>query len=282
MKTRVLCAEITDYINHLSDTAYINRVLAQTDDAVLVNALLTLLRGDDAAVSDACLFIRDLIIMAPPDENVARFRQQFFDSFLVRELEAMVFSNLYRVRRDAIYTLGKTCAHGSLPSLLDALAKWREDDPLILPHLLNEIWWLQKEDDFSLLEPLASSTRFLTRWAVLESLLHIYSDEAQQQKRRYFSELSHDSHQLVREEASCCLYLLKLEEDKPSAPRKSPRFARKAHNERLQELRPVCFSDVQLGFWNSLEESEAASYTIEDLEVFVARFSLFSRMKQET
>ena len=269
MNNRALCDEIISCLDHSSDATYFSRILAQTDDASLENALLALLRGDDAAVSDACLFIRDLITLAPPDENVARFRQQFPVS-LVRELERLTFSDNYSIRRDAIYALGKTCSYESLPSLLATLEKWREGDPLILPSLLGEIWWLQVEDDFSLLEPLASSTRFLTRWAVLESLLHIHGDEAQQQKRRYFSELSHDSHQLVHEEANYCLHLLKLEEDKPSPPRKLPRSVRKAHNKRLEEMRPVCFSDIQICFWNNVREREMIAYSIEDIEKFVA------------
>jgi hypothetical protein len=162
-----------------------------------------LLRSNDhEEVGLGCLFIRDVMLMAPRTQPITQFRDDYQTSILITELEHLVEDGNFFSRRHAIYTLGKTGATKSIPALIKALHFWRERDPLILPNLLSEIWWLQHPRDWTLTFPLITSTRFLTRWAALE----IASGRSgfpdfQSWRKLYFTLLSDDQNSLVRAEA---------------------------------------------------------------------------------
>jgi hypothetical protein len=108
---------IANYIGHLGNAAYMASVVAKTDDQGLVDVLVKLIGSDDhEQVGQACLFIQDLILVAPKHSVGLSFRDGFHTSALIAELERAVLVDNYFIRNQAIYTLAKTGSTRSIPA----------------------------------------------------------------------------------------------------------------------------------------------------------------------
>jgi hypothetical protein len=159
---------ILNYIDYLEDPAYFASLLGASETHDLIDALINLLRsGDHERVGSTCLFIRDLILIAPKHNLGIPFRDAYSASPLVPELERLVLADNHFIRRHAIYTLGKTGSTGSVPALHHAFHVLWESDPLLLPSLVTEIWGLEDRKSWSLIDTMITNRRYITRWAAL-------------------------------------------------------------------------------------------------------------------
>lgn len=227
------------YPDHLGDPAFLASLLARPG---LADALTAMLRtGEPGEVAAACLLVRDLVLLAPRHGLGAEFRDALPASPVVPALEALLETDAWSARADAVYTLGKTGSTGSLPALRRVFGERLETDPLLLSRLAGEIGWLERGPDLALAERMAASPGFLTRWAALDMFASWHAaGEADAPWLRLRERLRAEAHPLVRAEA----------ESGADAD--------------------VTFSDVETWFGNHLHAAGRRDYTVEELERFVA------------
>ncbi|KAB8141258.1 hypothetical protein F8S13_19370 [Chloroflexia bacterium SDU3-3] len=261
-------AAILGYINHLEDPAYLARLLDMAPMPALVEQLGALLRSGDAEhVAAACLIIRDLTPVVPRHELGSAFRAAFASSPLVAALEELVLTGDRATRAEAIYTLGKTGCVASAAALRRAFDALYEADPLVLPRLVGEIWWLEGQHDWALIDTMVASRSYATRWAALAALSTWSGNTAfQAERQRRYAALRQDAHPLVRAEADFAYQELLLEQRLPSLPLRERRAQRAA----LERDRPrITFADMGHRFSAYLHARRQGSYTLEMLSQFL-------------
>lgn len=259
---------VLNYIDHLEDPAYFASLLGASETRDLIDVLLDLLRsGDHKQVGSTCLFIRDLILIAPKHNLGIPFRDAFFRSPLVPALEHLVLADNHLIRRHAIYTLGKTGSTGSVGALHHAFDVLRENDPLILPCLIGEIWWLEERKSWSLIDTMMTSQRYTTRWAALGTLTSWSGDgELQDIKQRCYASLRVDEHPLIRAEAEYENQQLMFEQRLLELTRTE----KKKQRREIERYKPVVsFADIEVWFGNYLHANHLNNYVIDDLDRFI-------------
>lgn len=151
--------------------------------------------------------------------------------------------------------------------------EYRESDPILLPRLLGELFWLGVENPLDLLESMLDSKYYPTRWAVInllgEFIYHSPSEQDATFSMKYnFSEkLRNDSHPLIKAEAEYEYQLLvqhrKLQENMSKSDYKRQR-------KDLKKLEPYfCFSDVVNLFSYYMSTNNLSTYTMQELETFI-------------
>jgi hypothetical protein len=263
---------ILNYIDHLEDTTYLASVLARSDSQSLIDGIVGLLHDPDHdLVGRACLFIRDLILVAPQHGIGLAFRDSFDASPIVSALEQLVLAPNHFIRQHTIYTLGKIGSTTSLPKLYLAFQMLCERDPILLPRLVGEILWLEKPKNWRLIERMTASQQYTTRWAALstlESFAHdiIEDTELVEVKRQCFAQLRGDSHQLVQNEAEY-VYQHLVFEQRLSQLTKAERRQQRKELERHRAA--VTFSDIEIRYNNQLYTHHIIDYSTADLEQFI-------------
>lgn len=261
---------VLSYIDHIEDRAYLSATLDAASVEELTAAILGLLRSpDQEIVWWATLFIRDSILYVPE----AAFSAAFFASPIVPTLEGLVLAENWWIRCHAVYTLGKTNCARSVPALRRAFAAVRDRDPLLLPHLVGEILWLEAEKSWTLIDRMLASREYTTRWGALSILTHrghgdaTPADAVYQGKLRRYAQLLHDPNPLIRAEADYHHRLLATE----PLGRTSPKPARRRQRKLIERYRPsLTFDDVERLFRSHLQRRKLITYTVADLEDFIA------------
>ena len=154
------------------------QLLTSVSSVELCNIINELLQSeDDEIVSSTCFFIRDLVLFSSRHPDCEKFVESYSESSIVKTLEHLLFSPNHFVRKQAVYTLGKTCSYSSIQALNQAFIVWRDTDPILLPILIGEMGWLGTENFGALLESTIGSQVYMTRWAIINVLADFIVDD---------------------------------------------------------------------------------------------------------
>ena len=267
---------ILGYVEHVKDFTYMESLLAMADIDTVFDELAELLgseNGEQASIAN--LFIRDIALLAP--EHIGReFKRKIRDSYLIEALNSNIFSKNHFVRYDSIYTLGKLGITRSINLLIEAFHTYKETDPIILPGLVFELFWLQENDDWEIVGSLLQSPNYPTRWSTLRILDHTvyqYPNDPKPAKfkKSCIKKLIKDENQLIQQEAIYQNLKLEYAEKTLDLPKKEKRIILKKE---VESFKPsICFMNVQIQFTNYLIETKKTSYTINELKSFIDKMS---------
>lgn len=265
---------ILDYIGGLEDFTYLEAALSPYDAPQLVEGIVSLLRDPDQdVVWQACAFICDLILVAPKRGRWLAFRESFVASPIVPTLEDLLLANNHFIRDHAIYTLGKTYSTGSVPALHQVFRSLRDRDPISLPNLIFELKWLGFEVHmlWSLVDSMATSRQFTTRWAALAVLeKHAIGVEPDlgDVVEQCFERLCRDRHPLVKAEAGYRYQQWLLRQQSSTLAKAD---LRRQYKEIKSSEPAILFRDVEIQFNGYLGLHRLTDYSIADLEQFIAQ-----------
>lgn len=268
-----IATRILQYLDYLQDVDYFEQIINSISVVKLFNIIDELLKSEDnETVRFTCIFIRDLVLLSPPYPDYKNFGQDFLESSIVTTLEELVFSSNHFTRNQAIYTLGKTGSHRSIPALNRAFNKFLDTDPVLLPRLVFEMGWLGAENFRLLVDPIISSPIYMTRWAVIPMLSGFFGadaeDESFQGRLRCLEQLCGDSNPLIQAEAEYEYQLLKFCNNIHNLPKRDHKKQRKILE---QQYKPAyCFDYISMMFENYLYTNGATEYSIDDLEIFIS------------
>lgn len=249
------------------NSAAATALLEQNPVQALCAALSTLLHADDEeAIRDACLVIRDGVLLA--GEPLGRvFRRGLDENSVIARLEALLFTDNFNTRDVAAYTLGKIVSRSSLPILIDAFATYRDTDPLLVARLISECIWLGA-NKWRLLAQALESPVYMTRWSILDTLGAAYPEPTKRDERRrmrYLETLRRDSQSLVRQEATYRVHAIALALGRDISPEE-----RQRQEDVLAALEPPFPNMIcDIKFTNHLHQTKRTSYTVRELEDFI-------------
>ncbi len=266
--------KIEHYVEHLQELDYIDALLKSVALESLIGSIIEMLQSEQKEhVLAANLFIRDMMTVVHSDTANA-FQEGFTTSTIVDVFHKNVFADMYFVRYDTVYTIGKVILNGSLSVLLDAFGHYRERDPLLLPGLLFELNWLGHADMWSLIDQMAHSECDLTRWAVLSTYLFRHLRGAQsaenpglaQSQMRYLDLFKTDSFHLLRQEADYKRREFDWAQTRSNLSKVERRSAKKV----LELTAPtITFDKVPIRFGHHMIQTHMEDYSMADLEAFV-------------
>lgn len=270
----MLTNKIFNYLRYLNDSDYIAEIVSLPD---ATETLIQLLKSEDLeTLSATCLLIRDYVRLGGQNQIC----QEKWDSqskwAIVPELERLVLSDNHFIRKKVIYTLGKICSYDSVPILLRAFHKLRDQDPILLPRLVGELFWLGVDHPGDVIERMIASPQYLTRWAVLAILgefIYNFCDETDEifvMKYKFCEFLSHDPNFWVQAEAKYEYECLKLNLRRGQGNLSKSEY--KQQKKEVQGLKPgLSFFQVSGQFDNYLYGNRLYHYSIEELETFVGQ-----------
>lgn len=266
----MLETKILKYLNQLGDSEYMAAVVTSIG---AVDTLIKLLqRNDEETVSYTCLFITDFSI-GSRNNTCKEFWESKLESAIIPELEHLVLADNHFIRRQVIYTLGKICSYNSVPVFLHAFYELRDKDPLLLPRLVGELFWLGVDNGWDLIDSMTASNQYTTRWAALMSLREfIYDaqneDETFLMRYKFCDRLRQDSHPLVLAQAEYEYQILALNRRK--FKENMSKLEYKKQRKELRKLEPslsFCVTDGR--FCNYMSDRKLHTYKIEELESFI-------------
>ena len=270
----MLKTKILNYLNYLNDADYLAEIVKspKADET-----LIQLLHSEDLETINAtCLLIRDYVRLGSQNPICQEGWESHSQGAIVPELERLVLSDNHFIRQQVIYTLGKICSYDSIPILLRAFHQFRDQDPILLPRLVGELFWLGVDYPGGLIESMISSPQYLTRWAVLTILGELIynspddNDEIFLMKYKVCESLCEDSNFLVQAEANYEYQFLKLNLRWRQENLSKSEY--KKQTKELQGLKPsLSFSQVSGQFDNYLYGNQIYHYSIEELETFVGQ-----------
>jgi len=159
-------AQIRWYPDHLEDVAYVRAIFAAAGLAGVAGRLAAMLRSADRDEALAAMaFLRDAVNygMAPA------FARAWPRTAVVPALRAALRAPDFAVRRGAVYTIGKLSVRSSAWLLREAFPLSLRRDPLLLPGLLFELFWLTRaRRRWTYLLRVAASPLYLVRWSLLD------------------------------------------------------------------------------------------------------------------
>lgn len=259
---------ILNYLDHLQPPDYFDRIFYEMTVDELIQSITELLQFDTReVVSDTCVFIRDAILLAPHSPHVQAFRNQVYESDVISHLERLVLSTHYLHRRNAAFTLGKINSVKSIPILHQAVYQLHDRDPIILPRLILEINWLERNDSFDLLTFISKSTNYIARWSLLDILSTFTSMESWKTiKQPILAALQQEAHPFLQQEA-----LYRYNQSFFNIHHASLSRTKKQQLQKyIRTLEPeMKFEDIDLWFHNHLYEQNKRDYSIEELEQFI-------------
>jgi HEAT repeat protein len=279
METESINSKIIQYFDRCQDTDYLADIVNSTSISDLCQIIDTLLRSSDhQTVDKTCLFIRDLATVGSQHPDCVEFLKEYKTSSIVKTLEQLLFLPNHFVRKQSIYTLGKTGSDGSINVLNQAFFQFRDTDPILLPRLIAEMRWLGSENIWELLDSMISSPIDMTRWAVIATLSEFIGDDARvrdclfQRKFNDMERLRSDPNPFVQAEAEYEYQLLKLR----SAGYNRSRAAYKTERNALErQYKPkLSFDRLSIAFTNYLCDRGSEQYSIAELEAFLVEFQL--------
>ena len=267
----MLETKILNYLNYLGDSEYMAEVSTSPG---AVDTLIELLQSNnEETVSYACLFITDFVLSCSQN-NICKQSWKKLESAIIPQLEHLVFADNHFIRKQVIYTLGKICSYNSVPVLLHALHELGDRDPILLPRLVGELFWLGVDNRCDVIESIIVSKQYTTRWAVVDALgefiYHLPNEEDETFLMRYKfnNQLRQDSHPLVQAEAEYKYQFLELNRRKHQENMSKSDY--KKQRKELKKIKPVlCFSSVRNQFSNYMYNRNLYTYTTKALEEFI-------------
>ncbi|WP_254563583.1 HEAT repeat domain-containing protein [Oscillatoria sp. HE19RPO] len=270
----MLKTKIIKYLNYLNDSDYIAEIVSSPGAD---ETLIQLLHSEELeTIAATCLFITDAVLLGSQNQICQEAWESESKLAIVPELERLVLSDNHFIRKQVIYTLGKICSYDSVPILLQAFHQFRDQDPILLPRLVGELFWLGVDHPGDVIQSMITSPQYLTRWAVLRILDEfIYNspdetDEIFLMKYKFCKSLYDDSNFLVQAEANYEYQFLKLNLRWRQENLSKSEY--KKQKKELKRLKPVLsFFQVSGQFNNYLYENRLYHYSIEELETFVGQ-----------
>lgn len=268
----MLQRNIRNYISHLGDSEYMAEIVTSPN---AVNTLVKLIQiHDREMIGDICLFLRDFVIACSRNNICKQVWENELELAIIPQLENLLFIDNHFIRRTIIYTLGKICSYNSIPVMVNLFDEVRDKDPILLPLLIGELFWLGVENGWQIVENMTMSNNYTTRWSVMETLRRfIYSsheDETFLMRYKFCQQLRSDIHSLVRTEAEYEYQFLELNRQKHQDMSKSD--YKKQTKALKKQLEPhLYFSNLAIQFSNSLYQQNLYTYSIQELENFISQ-----------
>lgn len=241
------------------------------DDEGIIN----LLASDNLEViNDACLWIRDYFLCCDQNQIGEAIGNDKFKSLIIPELEKLVFADNHFIRKQVIYTLAKISSYESISILLEAFEQFRDEDPILLPQLVGELFWLGVDNFGDLMARMITSKEYTTRWAVIATLptfMYNHPDDTDENFVMRVScseQLRHDANKFVQAEAEYeyqCLLLRRSQEEENLS-----KSEYKQRRQQIKSLKPaLSFAQVEVEFSNYLYSHNLVNCTIAELERFI-------------
>ena len=261
--------KIRKYINYLGDAEYMADVVTSPG---AVDSMIKLLQSNDSEIiNETCFFIRDFVLSCSQNPTCRQSWESQLKSAIIPEIENLLFADHHFIRRDAVYTLGKICSYDSIPVMLNAFYQLRDRDPILLPRLIGELFWLGVNNPWDIIDSMAVSDRYTTRWAVV----HVWGEfdctspnEDFVMAHKLCDRLRRDAHRLVREQAEYNYQSLELQRRKHQE-----NMSKAEYRQQRKELKKKCtflpFGNIILQFGKYMCERNLHTYTIEELETFI-------------
>ncbi len=270
----MLKPKILNYLNYLNDSDYLAEIVKSPGAD---ETLIQLLHSEDLETINAtCLFITDAVLLGSQNPICEEGWESHSQGAIVPELERLVLSDNHFIRKQVIYTLGKICSYDSIPILLQAFHQFRDQDPILLPRLVGELFWLGVDHPGDVIQSMVASPQYLTRWAVLTILGELIynspdeTDEIFLMKYKVCESLCDDSNFWVQAEANYEYQFLKLNLRWRQENLSKSEY--KKQKKELQRLKPgLSFFQVSGQFDNYLYGNRLYHYSIEELETFVGQ-----------
>src|SRR5579871_5209398 len=99
--------QIDQYLDYLENFAYIDAILTAIDLPTLFELIAEMLQaGDTQRRIMTCVFIRDVILLSH-FASADQFRAGFYESPIVAALENNLSADVFMVRHNVVYTIGK-------------------------------------------------------------------------------------------------------------------------------------------------------------------------------
>ncbi|MCT7972248.1 HEAT repeat domain-containing protein [Laspinema olomoucense] len=265
---------ILNYLSYLNDSDYIAEIVSSLGAD---ETLIQLLHSEELeTIAATCLFITDAVLLGSQNQICQEAWESHSKGAIVPELERLVLSDNHFIRQQVIYTLGKICSYDSIPILLRAFHQFRDQDPILLPRLVGELFWLGVDHPGDVIQSMIASPQYLTRWAVLKILpefIHNSPDETDERflmRYKFCESLCDDSNFLIQAEAKYEYQFLKLNLRRRQENLSKSEY--KKQKKELQRLKPgLSFFQVSGQFNNYLYENRLYNYSIEELETFVGQ-----------
>ena len=163
----MLETNIRNYISHLGDSEYMANIVTSPN---AVDTLIKLIQiHDREMIGDICLFIRDFVIACSRNDICKQAWENELELAIIPQLENLLFVDNHFLRRKIIYTLGKICSYKSIPIMLNLFDEVRDKDPILLPLLIGELFWLGVDNGWQIVESMTISKNYTTRWSVMET-----------------------------------------------------------------------------------------------------------------
>ncbi len=274
----MLETKILQYLDYSGDSEYIALIVTAPD---AVDTLIKLLKSNNhEIVGYTCFFIRDFVLSISESDTCKQLWETKLESAIIPELEYLVLADNHFIRKHIIYTLGKICSYNSVPVLLHAFSELRDRDPILLPRLVGELFWLGVKNRHALIESMTASNQYITRWSVVEALNQfIYDSKSEDEtflmRYKFCDLLRWDSNSLVQAEAEYEYQYLELNRRKHKTFMSKLEY--KTQNKELNKIKPfLLFSGVENHFYKYMYEQNLHWYSIQELEDFILDLSLIS------
>lgn len=260
---------IAHYFDHLGEQAWIEQLVHTCGVAGVLGGISELVvSGAPEPAHNALTLARDLGLRGIVDDDmVSRVRSEM-PAQLFPALQRGLYASAYSVRAGVVYTIGKLSFDDQAPLLRDAFERFRERDPLLLPRIVHELFWLLSAPEWSYVDRLASAAHRLIRWSALAAIEPFSFDreaDAFEQQQRTYELLATDPCEPLAAESRHRLAALR---------RRSDADADVVGSRLLVEPR-LTFAGIEIRFTN--QRPAAADYTLEELDAFVEAMILRPR-----
>jgi hypothetical protein len=263
--------QVVQYINHVENVEYLNLVLSTAGIETLLDCIVETLTGESyEEIFSTYLFIYDVKRFSL-SRNHKDLYKKLYSSPVIEAIHRNVFSDNHFIRSASIQTLGKLRNRTSIPLLEEAFNRYKGNDPILIPDLITEMFWLQRKENWRIVEQLMRSQSYLSRWSVLEILDQASYKDPKNKKgfkriKAYVERLWRDQNPLIRAEADYTYRELMFLESMELLTKANKRKGRHA----LNKIKPkITFSSVRFDFESYLYENHQYDYHVEEFEWFI-------------
>jgi HEAT repeat protein len=193
---------ITDYLDHIEDLTWIESLIdAHGLDRVLRACARVFASSDADSIHAVAIFVRDIGIHGIVRANLVTRARRQIPRTVLPSLRRLLRARFYRVRSEAIYTLGKLSFRSEAKSLRRAFPFYLTRDPMNVPRVLFELTWLGGLKAVeACLRRVVAHPNALVRWSALG-----YAWQSGVQRAHWLEKLSEDRDARVRAEARSLL-----------------------------------------------------------------------------
>jgi hypothetical protein len=195
--------QLCQYIDHVGDRRWIATILETAGPEAALETIADVVRhGHPREVQDALTFARDVGVYGLVPREVTDAIRAHAPTLLYPALAEGLHAERYLVRSNVVHTIGMLFFEEQASLLLDAFERSVARDPLLLPSLLFELFWLLGAPYWTLVERVLASPCYLSRWAMVEVLRQYERPEGGEFEPAWYycQALVTDPHPLVRAE----------------------------------------------------------------------------------